>query len=73
MFLNHSSNHAPGAKTAKKRPGRGIWFWSSVKTGAIAVTKGQKSRSGGSVKPGFRRRTNADSGVVCAQVWFHVT
>lgn len=50
MFLN-SLSPAPGAKTAKKRPGRGIGSGLG-KTGGRGH-KGQKSRSGGSVKPGF--------------------
>lgn len=50
MFLNTLAP-APGAKTAKKRPGRGIGSGLG-KTGGRGH-KGQKSRSGGSVKPGF--------------------
>ena len=50
MFLN-SLTPAPGAKTTKKRLGRGIGSGLG-KTGARGH-KGQKSRSGGSVKPGF--------------------
>ena len=50
MFLN-SLSPAPGSKTAKKRPGRGIGSGLG-KTGGRGH-KGQKSRSGGSVKPGF--------------------
>ncbi|RUO27507.1 50S ribosomal protein L15 [Aliidiomarina sanyensis] len=50
MFLN-SLSPAPGAKTAKKRVGRGIGSGLG-KTGGRGH-KGQKSRSGGSVKPGF--------------------
>jgi len=50
MFLN-SLSPAPGAKTAKKRLGRGIGSGLG-KTGGRGH-KGQKSRSGGSVKPGF--------------------
>lgn len=50
MFLN-SLTPAPGAKTSKKRLGRGIGSGLG-KTGARGH-KGQKSRSGGSVKPGF--------------------
>ncbi len=50
MFLNTISP-APGAKTSKKRIGRGIG--SGVgKTGGRGH-KGQTSRSGGSIKPGF--------------------
>lgn len=50
MFLN-SLTPAPGAKTSKKRVGRGIGSGLG-KTGGRGH-KGQKSRSGGSVKPGF--------------------
>ncbi|MFC0444141.1 50S ribosomal protein L15 [Pseudidiomarina halophila] len=50
MFLN-SISPAPGAKTSKKRLGRGIGSGLG-KTGGRGH-KGQKSRSGGSVKPGF--------------------
>ena len=50
MFLN-SLSPAPGAKTSKKRLGRGIGSGLG-KTGGRGH-KGQKSRSGGSVKPGF--------------------
>lgn len=50
MFLN-SLTPAPGAKTTKKRVGRGIGSGLG-KTGGRGH-KGQKSRSGGSVKPGF--------------------
>ncbi|TRW47881.1 50S ribosomal protein L15 [Aliidiomarina halalkaliphila] len=50
MFLN-SLSPAPGAKTAKKRVGRGIGSGLG-KTGGRGH-KGQKSRSGGSVRPGF--------------------
>ncbi|MDN7125727.1 50S ribosomal protein L15 [Pseudidiomarina terrestris] len=50
MFLN-SISPAPGAKTSKKRVGRGIGSGLG-KTGGRGH-KGQKSRSGGSVKPGF--------------------
>ncbi|MBY6065052.1 50S ribosomal protein L15 [Pseudidiomarina sediminum] len=50
MFLNTLSP-APGAKTSKKRLGRGIGSGLG-KTGGRGH-KGQKSRSGGSVKPGF--------------------
>ena len=50
MFLN-SLTPAPGAKTSKKRLGRGIGSGLG-KTGGRGH-KGQKSRSGGSVKPGF--------------------
>lgn len=50
MFLNTLAP-APGAKTEKKRPGRGIGSGLG-KTGGRGH-KGQKSRSGGSVKPGF--------------------
>lgn len=50
MFLN-SLTPAPGAKTEKKRVGRGIGSGLG-KTGGRGH-KGQKSRSGGSVKPGF--------------------
>jgi large subunit ribosomal protein L15 len=42
---------APGAKSSKKRAGRGIGSGIG-KTGGRGH-KGQKSRSGGSVKPGF--------------------
>ena len=42
---------APGAKSSKKRLGRGIGSGLG-KTGARG-DKGQKSRSGGTVKPGF--------------------
>ncbi|RTE87635.1 MULTISPECIES: 50S ribosomal protein L15 [Gammaproteobacteria] len=50
MFLNTLAP-APGSKTAKKRVGRGIGSGLG-KTGGRGH-KGQKSRSGGSVKPGF--------------------
>lgn len=50
MFLN-SLSPAPGAKTSKKRLGRGIGSGLG-KTGGRGH-KGQKSRSGGTVKPGF--------------------
>src|SRR5690554_8239283 len=50
MYLNTISP-APGAKTSKKRLGRGIGSGLG-KTGGRGH-KGQKSRSGGSVKPGF--------------------
>jgi large subunit ribosomal protein L15 len=50
MRLNTLSP-APGAKTDKKRCGRGIGSGIG-KTGGRGH-KGQKSRSGGSVKPGF--------------------
>lgn len=50
MLLN-SLTPAPGAKTDKKRVGRGIGSGLG-KTGGRGH-KGQKSRSGGSVKPGF--------------------
>ncbi|EWH09324.1 50S ribosomal protein L15 [Catenovulum agarivorans DS-2] len=50
MYLNTLSP-APGAKTNKKRVGRGIGSGLG-KTGGRGH-KGQKSRSGGSVKPGF--------------------
>ncbi|RUO76556.1 50S ribosomal protein L15 [Idiomarina tyrosinivorans] len=50
MNLN-SLSPAPGAKSSKKRLGRGIGSGLG-KTGARGH-KGQKSRSGGSVKPGF--------------------
>ncbi|RUO30102.1 50S ribosomal protein L15 [Aliidiomarina sedimenti] len=50
MLLN-SLTPAPGAKTSKKRVGRGIGSGLG-KTGGRGH-KGQKSRSGGSVKPGF--------------------
>lgn len=50
MFLN-SLTPAPGAKTSKRRVGRGIGSGLG-KTGGRGH-KGQKSRSGGSVKPGF--------------------
>lgn len=50
MRLNTLSP-APGAKTDKKRVGRGIGSGLG-KTGGRGH-KGQKSRSGGSVKPGF--------------------
>ncbi|RUO57359.1 50S ribosomal protein L15 [Pseudidiomarina insulisalsae] len=50
MFLN-SLSPAPGAKTSKKRVGRGIGSGLG-KTGGRGH-KGQKSRSGGTVKPGF--------------------
>lgn len=50
MFLNTLSP-APGAKTSKKRVGRGIGSGLG-KTGGRGH-KGQKSRSGGSVRPGF--------------------
>lgn len=50
MFLN-TLTPAPGAKTSKKRLGRGIGSGLG-KTGGRGH-KGQKSRSGGSVKPGF--------------------
>ncbi|RUO34314.1 50S ribosomal protein L15 [Aliidiomarina shirensis] len=50
MFLN-SLSPAPGAKTDKKRRGRGIGSGLG-KTGGRGH-KGQKSRSGGSVRPGF--------------------
>ncbi|MGX5915643.1 50S ribosomal protein L15 [Aliidiomarina sp. Khilg15.8] len=50
MLLN-SLTPAPGAKTEKKRVGRGIGSGLG-KTGGRGH-KGQKSRSGGSVKPGF--------------------
>ena len=50
MRLNTLSP-APGSSTEKKRPGRGIGSGLG-KTGGRGH-KGQKSRSGGSVKPGF--------------------
>lgn len=50
MFLNELSP-APGSKPAKKRLGRGIGSGLG-KTGGRGH-KGQKSRSGGTVKPGF--------------------
>lgn len=50
MHLNTLSP-APGAKKAKKRVGRGIGSGLG-KTGGRGH-KGQKSRSGGSVRPGF--------------------
>lgn len=50
MFLN-SLSPAPGAKTDKKRRGRGIGSGLG-KTGGRGH-KGQKSRSGGTVRPGF--------------------
>ncbi|MDT7526671.1 MULTISPECIES: 50S ribosomal protein L15 [Idiomarinaceae] len=50
MFLNTISP-APGAKTSKKRLGRGIGSGLG-KTGGRGH-KGQTSRSGGSIKPGF--------------------
>ncbi|TKB43946.1 50S ribosomal protein L15 [Thalassotalea mangrovi] len=50
MHLNTLSP-APGAKTAKKRVGRGIGSGLG-KTGGRGH-KGQKSRSGGGVRPGF--------------------
>ena len=50
MFLN-SLSPAPGAKTSKKRLGRGIGSGLG-KTGGRGH-KGQNSRSGGTVKPGF--------------------
>ncbi|WP_404403068.1 50S ribosomal protein L15 [Idiomarina seosinensis] len=50
MELN-SLSPAPGAKSSKKRVGRGIGSGLG-KTGGRGH-KGQKSRSGGSVKPGF--------------------
>ncbi|KFZ30097.1 50S ribosomal protein L15 [Pseudidiomarina salinarum] len=50
MFLNTISP-APGAKTNKKRLGRGIGSGLG-KTGGRGH-KGQTSRSGGTVKPGF--------------------
>jgi len=50
MRLNTLSP-APGAKTDKKRVGRGIGSGSG-KTGGRGH-KGQKSRTGGSVRPGF--------------------
>ncbi|MBO9491005.1 50S ribosomal protein L15 [Endozoicomonas sp. G2_1] len=50
MHLNTLSP-APGAKSAKKRVGRGIGSGLG-KTGGRGH-KGQKSRSGGSVRPGF--------------------
>ncbi|MDX1706278.1 50S ribosomal protein L15 [Pseudidiomarina sp.] len=50
MFLNTISP-APGAKTSKKRLGRGIGSGLG-KTGGRGH-KGQTSRSGGTVKPGF--------------------
>ncbi|RUO72862.1 50S ribosomal protein L15 [Idiomarina seosinensis] len=50
MELNNLSP-APGAKSSKKRVGRGIGSGLG-KTGGRGH-KGQKSRSGGTVKPGF--------------------
>jgi large subunit ribosomal protein L15 len=50
MHLNTLSP-APGAKKAKKRVGRGIG--SGLGKTAGRGHKGQKSRSGGSVRPGF--------------------
>lgn len=50
MFLNTIAP-APGAKTSKKRLGRGIGSGLG-KTGGRGH-KGQTSRSGGTVKPGF--------------------
>jgi large subunit ribosomal protein L15 len=50
MKLN-SLSPAPGSKHAEKRVGRGIGSGLG-KTGGRGH-KGQKSRSGGSVKPGF--------------------
>ncbi|MCC5854693.1 MAG: 50S ribosomal protein L15 [Idiomarina sp.] len=50
MFLNTLAP-APGSKPSKKRLGRGIGSGLG-KTGGRGH-KGQKSRSGGSVKPGF--------------------
>ncbi len=50
MYLNTISP-APGAKTSKKRLGRGIGSGLG-KTGGRGH-KGQTSRSGGSIKPGF--------------------
>ncbi|RUO75507.1 50S ribosomal protein L15 [Pseudidiomarina taiwanensis] len=50
MYLNTISP-APGAKTSKKRVGRGIGSGLG-KTGGRGH-KGQTSRSGGSIKPGF--------------------
>ncbi|PTB84426.1 50S ribosomal protein L15, partial [Pseudidiomarina aestuarii] len=50
MFLNTISP-APGAKTSKKRVGRGIG--SGLGKTAGRGHKGQTSRSGGTVKPGF--------------------
>ncbi|KMT64692.1 50S ribosomal protein L15 [Catenovulum maritimum] len=50
MYLNTLSP-APGSKPSKKRLGRGIGSGLG-KTGGRGH-KGQKSRSGGSVKPGF--------------------
>jgi len=50
MYLNTLSP-APGSKPTKKRVGRGIGSGLG-KTGGRGH-KGQKSRSGGSVKPGF--------------------
>ena len=50
MYLNELSP-AAGSKSAKKRAGRGMGSGSG-KTGGRGH-KGQKSRSGGSVKPGF--------------------
>ena len=56
MHLNTLSP-APGAKKAKKRVGRGIGSGLG-KTGGRGH-KGQKSRSGGGVRPRFRRWSNA--------------
>lgn len=50
MYLNTLSP-APGAKSAKKRVGRGIGSGLG-KTGGRGH-KGQKSRSGGGIRPGF--------------------
>lgn len=50
MYLNTISP-APGAKTSKKRLGRGIGSGLGKTSGR--GHKGQTSRSGGSIKPGF--------------------
>ncbi len=50
MRLN-TINNVPGASSAKKRVGRGIG--SGLGKTAGRGHKGQKSRSGGTVKPGF--------------------
>ena len=68
MRLNGLSP-APGSRTAKKRVGRGISSGLG-KTGGRGH-KGLKSRSGGSVKPGFeggQMPLQRES----AKIWLHI-
>ena len=53
----HELRAVPGATKAPKRKGRGT-ATGQGKTAGRGMN-GQKSRSGGGVRPGFRRRTDA--------------